>query len=134
MPIIRKDAYSERSYLQLEQVKTKFNNWRKLSGRPHKIPSELWASAAQLISDFSLHRISKELSISYTVLKEYAQKFKPSSGKDEFVEIKIQNSVPIHAPVREQNTLLAEVISEKGNLLRIYSERCAGLLEAFLKS
>ncbi len=64
----------------LNEVQKKFKQWRNSRDRRKAIPEALWKAAASLYPAYSLHRISKALSLNHTKLKHYAQDRSPNSS------------------------------------------------------
>ena len=62
----------------LDKVQKKFKQWRNSPDRSKAIPDALWEAAASLYPDYSLHRISKALSLNHTKLKHYVHKKSPN--------------------------------------------------------
>ncbi|MBF0544073.1 MAG: hypothetical protein HQM08_06560 [Candidatus Riflebacteria bacterium] len=109
----------------LEQIKEKFSEWRNAESRSHKIPEELWSAAVSLIPYFSINRISRELSLGFTELKSRASN--SVSKTDKFVELELP------APSPQNVTPIAEIVTNQGTVLRIFSQNCSEIIKAFLK-
>ncbi|RZB33756.1 MAG: hypothetical protein SRB2_03867 [Desulfobacteraceae bacterium Eth-SRB2] len=58
---------------RLEEVRLQFEHWRCNRDKRGAIPESLWAAAASLYPEHSLHRISKTLRLNYTKLKHYVR-------------------------------------------------------------
>lgn len=55
---------------ELEQVRCRFELWRKTRKRCTPIPEALWASAAKLVREHGLHRTARALRLNYYSLKK----------------------------------------------------------------
>ena len=73
----------------LNEVREKFKQWRNSPDRGKAIPEALWEAAATLYPAYSLHRISKALSLNHTKLKHYVQDMSsnPSVPTASFIEL-----------------------------------------------
>lgn len=74
----------------LEEVRLQFEHWRYNRDKRGAIPESLWAAAASLYPDHSIHRISKTLRLNYTKLKHYVRGSSadfPIAAAQHFIEI-----------------------------------------------
>jgi len=74
----------------LEEVRLQFEHWRCSRVKRGAIPESLWAAAASLYPEHSLHRISRALQLNYTKLKHYVQGSSadlPIAAAQHFIEI-----------------------------------------------
>jgi hypothetical protein len=55
---------------QFEQVRHRFNLWRKTRKRCSPIPETLWSSAVELAREHGLHRTAQTLRLNYYSLKK----------------------------------------------------------------
>jgi len=110
----------------LEEVKSKFAEWRQNSPRPRKIPEHLWEETLSLRQFYSITKICKELNIEFKALK---RKFlAQNTSLDKMVELKLPaSSTPSPFPV-------LEITNAKGATLRLFSGNCSDIIEAFMKS
>ena len=59
--------------VDLEAVRTQFEDWRQSRDKRSPIPESLWKAAASLYPAYSLNRISKSLRLNHTQLKHYVK-------------------------------------------------------------
>jgi hypothetical protein len=57
----------------IEEVRNRFECWRKARGKRTTIPEPLWQAAVGLSKDYPISQISKALRLSYADLKERIQ-------------------------------------------------------------
>ena len=82
----------------LEEVRDRFETWRKSNKVRSRIPDALWQAAVELCKDHSILRVSKALRLNYNDLKDRVQGMKksaePSSeGCHDFVELDFKGSI-----------------------------------------
>ncbi len=80
--------------LNLEQVKSHFDNWRNTRKKMGKIPEELWKEAVSLISKHNSTIIYKTLGLSPADFKkkvEYYQNTAFSISSQSFVEVSLES-------------------------------------------
>jgi len=77
---------------QIEQVRNRFEVWRRGHAGRRPFPQELWSEAARLAQEYGVYRIAKALRLSYDSLKHHvpasaarAAKRKKTAAK--FVEL-----------------------------------------------
>lgn len=56
---------------QIEQVRNRFEVWRRGHAGRRPLPQELWSEAAQLAQQYGVYRIAKALRLSYDSLKQH---------------------------------------------------------------
>ncbi len=89
---------------KLNKVKSKFKTWRTIRKSRKPIPSKLWDEATDLYPEYSIHKISKELSLNYTDLKNRVQQkpgdlfVKQVEVNPAFIELGFS---PVSSPVAE---------------------------------
>ncbi|MBF0502387.1 MAG: hypothetical protein HQM09_19765 [Candidatus Riflebacteria bacterium] len=112
----------------LEAVKKKFQAWRQDPSRPHRIPERLWQDAVSLVgTGLSLNQISRSLNIDFSQLKRLSLTEKSTS--DGLVEIHLPETLSAPSIVP-----LAEIISQNGVVLRLFSQDSSSIIKAFLES
>ncbi len=60
-------------HLTLAEVKTSFAAWRNKKQHREPIPQELWDGAVSLTEQYSIHKVSRALSLCYATLKKRAE-------------------------------------------------------------
>ena len=66
----------------IESVERQFSLWRRERKVGEKIPMDLWAAAARLTEEHSIHKVSRTLRLSHRDLKEHAtQELREDSGR-----------------------------------------------------
>jgi hypothetical protein len=114
--------------LTLEELKDKFESWRKnKTNHREPIPKELWQAAADLARDSSINTVSKVLHLSYQDLKDRlygpsALKHKTRKKCTSFVELKYSQ------PLQETTTTV-DIENKRGCKMRIYLKGAADILE-----
>jgi hypothetical protein len=63
--------------VDLEAVRTQFEDWRQSRDKRSPIPESLWKAAASLSPASSLTRISKSLRLNHTQLKHFVKALSP---------------------------------------------------------
>jgi len=53
----------------LEEVRTRFETWRKGKKRGSRIPKSLWAAAVEVCTEHTVNPVSRALGLNYTELK-----------------------------------------------------------------
>jgi len=116
----------------LAEVKTRFADWRSNKKYRRRIPEDLWVAAVRLSSEHSLHKISTELSLSYTDLKKRV--------KSDKVAIVTETSptsafIPIDIPPAHNAECIVEMEQRNGNKMRMYFKGKTDLdLQVFVES
>jgi len=111
----------------LEVVQKKFQAWRQDPSQSQRIPEELWHEAAGLVGTGpSLNHISRTLSVDYNHLKR--RSLAMQLGNDGLVEIPLPDMFP-----QQAISPLAEIVSQNGVVLRLFSQECGSIIKAFLK-
>jgi hypothetical protein len=54
----------------LEDVRQRFETWRRVKQPQSRIPNGLWRAAAEVCREHPVHQVSKELGLNYTELKK----------------------------------------------------------------
>ena len=65
----------------LEQVRRRFERWRRSRRRGTRIPESLWASAVNLAGTCGIHRTAKALRVDYYGLKKRVEQKGPFSRR-----------------------------------------------------
>ncbi|EKD93041.1 MAG: hypothetical protein ACD_28C00263G0001 [uncultured bacterium] len=113
---------------RLEAVKEEFRKWRDPETKTKRIPEELWDAAVSVVGgEYSVNRISRILSLDFNRLKRRYLSRLPSPEK--IVEISFPQG--FHTPPRFP---LAEVVSQSGMVLRLFSQESESIIRTFLKS
>lgn len=100
----------------LEGVRQQFSQWRQSRGRGERIPEDLWAAAAGLTREHSIHTVSRFLHLNHSDLKERAAAKAGRRGPartSPFVE------VPVPGPGGVAAQYLVEFEGSKGKKLRV---------------
>ena len=101
----------------LAAVKKQFAAWRKKKQHREPIPSELWDAAVSLIERYSIHKVSRALSLGYATLKKRAeaaqvkQSAAPPTTQD-FIAVDLSSTVPAECCI--------EMEHHNGNRLRMH--------------
>ena len=116
---------SANNNLTLEQVKAKFEDWRKTRGKRRAIPNTLWKAAVSLAPKYPLYQISKALHLHYTGLKNRVQERRSSpvaSGvcSPAFIELGLCDQM-------RPAECIVEMENQSGAKMRMYFEGEAGL-------
>ena len=77
--------------LNLDQVKVEFQAWRKGRVGRERIPEHLWAAAIELLKDYPISTVQKQLLLNLKQLKERSANSpfdKPTLSMQQFLEIK----------------------------------------------
>jgi hypothetical protein len=77
--------------LNLDQVKAEFQAWRKRRVGRERIPEHLWAAAIELLKDYSISTVQKQLALNLKQLKQRSanrQLDKHPLSMQQFLEIK----------------------------------------------
>lgn len=121
------------SHTTLTEVQSQFASWRKRKQHRDRIPEELWAAAVVLSQDYSICKISKALSLSYTDLKERVKQFNKTSHSSrtshslDFIPIDLTPTFPAECTV--------EMEHRNGNKMRMHFKGKADLdLQSFAES
>jgi len=109
----------------LDEVREKFKQWRNSRDRGKAIPEALWKAAASLYPAYSLHRISKALSLNHTKLKHYVQNISPNPSVPtaSFIELDVaQAPLPFKGIIEMQHQNGARMtiqIADSSDLINI---------------
>lgn len=58
---------------QLDEVRDRFELWRRDHPGRHGLPQELWSAAAKLAGQYGVYRTAKTLRVGYDSLKQHVQ-------------------------------------------------------------
>ena len=53
----------------LENVRKRFETWRRVKKPASRIPNGLWKAALEVCAEYPVHQVSKELGLNYTELR-----------------------------------------------------------------
>lgn len=70
---------------ELEQLKSRFEEWRQHRKKGSRVPKELWDSAIRLSKDHSVSELARTLRLDYPKLKKRAAALRHDSEKRETV-------------------------------------------------
>jgi len=78
----------------LEEVRTRFETWRRAKKPRSSIPKSLWAAAVEVCKEQPIYRVCRALRLNYTELKRRVARTKsaseqPHSSKRSFVELSL---------------------------------------------
>lgn len=95
-----KESKTPASPKTLETVRNLIQDWRRDKKGRRSMPEELWQAAAGLTGQYSLNRISKELRLNYTALKNRVNQHQrnnlPANVQEaEFVDLGVSRQVMI---------------------------------------
>jgi len=115
----------------LSEVKAKFAAWRK-NKQSKRIPEELWDAAVTLSSEYSVHKISRGLSLSHADLKNRIA----STEKRTACSNNLSRSfVAIDIPPRHSAECIIEMEHRTGNKMRMHFKGTVDLdLQSFAES
>jgi hypothetical protein len=68
---------------RLEDVRQRFERWRRTRKVRSRIPEALWASAVEMAGTYGLHRTSKALRVNYYTLKKRVKREATAAGSSE---------------------------------------------------
>ena len=107
----------------LDEVRTKFEQWRNRCDKRKAIPEALWEAAASLHPAHSLHQISKALRLNHTKLKHYVQGPNLSMPTASFVEVGFSGPAPpckCSVEMRHQNgAMMTMQITDSRDLMKL---------------
>ena len=114
----------------LAEVKARFADWRKNKKHRRRIPEDLWTAAVRLSPEYSLHKISTVLSLSYTDLKK-----RINSDKTPTCTGPAPDFIPIDIPPTHNAECIVEMEHRNGNKMRMHFKGKADLdLQVFVES
>jgi hypothetical protein len=126
--------------VDLALVKQKFHQWRQTRKHRERIPERLWRLAVELTSTYAISRVTRELGLSFTGLKNRLKvDSKPGSGiinkSSSFVELSL---LPESDALPQRSGCVLELTRVDGSNLKIYSPiggriDIMGICENFLK-
>jgi hypothetical protein len=101
----------------LAEVKMRFTEWRKKKQHREPIPKELWDSAVSLTEKYSIHKVSRTLSLSYATLKKrvgatQVNRAASPPATPEFISVDLGSVVPAECCI--------EMEHHNGNKLRMH--------------
>ncbi len=117
-----------------EELKKRFEIWRSTTRKwNRRIPEDLWVSAVALLAWFSLSVVARNLGVDFNTLKHKAMQNQDCRAlenlpKKDFIELS-QTVFPMN-----QNSLIAEIVSVDGSVLKLYSGAVAEIIKAFKQS
>lgn len=104
-------------HISLEQVRLRFEAWRRHRGKRERIPDSLWEAAVELSERYSVGHLAKALRINHTALKRRVCRMRPMStpGFAPFFELPLfPAKVALHCTV--------EVTRSDGAVMRMRIE------------
>ena len=113
----------------LEQVRQRFESWRRRRKKRTRIPQNLWQAAIALSEEYSIHHLSKTLRINHTALKN---KVKNANAPEERPsDILPAPFIELPAPVVPLLESSIEMIKDDGSLMRMHirGAACSDLIE-----
>jgi len=102
----------------LAEVQSRFADWRKTKHHRSRIPEDLWAAAVMLCQEHSLSKISQELGLSYTDLKERVQRFVQTPHLNRISPS--QDFIPIDITSAHTAECVVEMDHHNGNRMRMH--------------
>jgi len=98
----------------LEQVRLRFETWRRRREKRTRIPDSLWAAAVDLSGSYSVGRLSKTLRVNHAALKRRIRQRKPEMPAT-FVELPF-------FPANMASQCTVEICRSDGAVLRMRFE------------
>lgn len=92
--------------LDINQVKAEFQAWRKQRVGRERIPEHLWAAAIELLKDYPITHVQKQLLLNLKQLKQRSansQRNLHPLPKQQFLEIKPSEIVAINGQAHSPN-------------------------------
>jgi len=113
----------------LEQVRQRFESWRKRRKKRTRIPQNLWQAAVSLSEEYSICHLSKVLRVNYTALKKHVVKFNMPEKNASDVSCSTFIELPAPAVPFFESTI--EMIKSDGSVMRIHAKgaACSDLME-----
>jgi hypothetical protein len=78
---------SKRPTFSLEEVKTRFEEWRNIRQGKARIPGELWSAAVEVARKEGINRTARELHVAWDDLKRRMPATGPVPQQPAFVEL-----------------------------------------------
>lgn len=107
--------------LSLDEVKCRFEHWRKTRSKKGRIPEELWDAAVNLAETCSINQIAKTLHLSYGSLRDriHLSNLKTCTAKEAptFVELNLQTN--------KMNQCVVKMESEDGIRMEVQFHECS---------
>lgn len=113
----------------LEQVRQRFESWRKRRKKRTRIPQNLWQAAVSLSEEYSICHLSKALRVNYTALKKQVVKFNMPEKRTSDLSSPAFIELPAPAAPLLESTI--EMIKSDGSVMRIHVKgaACFDLIE-----
>ena len=93
--------------LDIDQVKAEFQAWRKRRVGRERIPEHLWAAAIDLLKDYPITHVQKQLLLNLKQLKQRSANSQPNPhplSKQQFLEIKGAEIAAINGQPHSSNS------------------------------
>jgi hypothetical protein len=102
----------------LDDVRKKFESWRRSRKKRSRIPKKLWEAAVKLSSDYTISQISKSLHLNYVQLEKCIisakeNKSLPTQAAPSFIEIDLGKSM-------ESAECVVEIEKRDGSKMKMY--------------
>lgn len=112
----------------IDQVKQRFDDWRKQRKKRTRIPQYLWQAAVALSEEHSIHHLSKVLRVNYTALKKQVNKFNPPGQTVSGMPCTTFFELPAPSSLLESNM---EMIKSDGSVMRmqVRGATCSDLVQ-----
>jgi len=111
--------------LSLEQVRQRFESWRRRRKKRTRIPQTLWQAAVSLSEEYSINHLSKTLSVNYTALKKKVINAKTAKKETSGVSSSPFMELPVPAVPLTESTI--EMTKSDGSVMRIQIKGVTGL-------
>jgi hypothetical protein len=101
--------------VEVVEVRTRIEAWRKVRRSGSKMPEDLWFEAVSLAKDLGINPVSSALGLSYTRLRKRLEKGtsgKPVPSMPEFVELEGGQLLSRSALYRSEKKAMSEVVIE----------------------
>ena len=108
----------------LEEVRTRFETWRRAKKPHNRIPKSLWAAAVEVCKQHPIYHVSQALRLNYTELKQRTAQ--ANSGSDTQHPSLDRNFVELSLGLEAQPVLCSiEVESPKGGKVKMsFTGKC----------
>lgn len=109
--------------LTLEEVRNRFEIWRKGKKHGSRIPKSLWAAAVEVCAEHKVYQVSRALGLDYTELKRRAAGVERSADRQsaletDFVELSLGlGAQPVHCNIEIER-------AAGGKLKMTFSGKC----------
>lgn len=112
----------------LEQVKQRFEAWRRQRKKRTRIPQDLWQAAVTLSEKHSLCHLSKALRVNHTALKKQVVKFNTPEQAASDMPCTTFFEFPAPTSLLESNI---EMIKSDGSVMRMHvsGATCSDLVQ-----